>query len=323
MSVSVSVIVPVYNAENSLDRSLRSLTEQTSNNLEFIIVNDGSADFSKSIINRFASLDDRVTIVDFETNKGVHEARLAGLKVATGSWIGFLDADDIARPGMFEIMKIAGEKNGADIVICGSYRVDEKRKKIAPKYMVKKNQKIVDDIFKRFCFFEFGTGSLCNKLYRSEIIKPYASLHFPWRQSINEDLLLNIGCFYSADSVYLLTEVLHEYVYNKDSVTSNIGKDRAFVETFRAFALAILHYSKLGDEVLGDIINLYRSQLSRGGYQVYSAGSLGAYRQELIEAVDLIHNINPLSLSLLSARCKSAKLGFRAIALKAFDKWLS
>src|SRR5690554_2042448 len=119
----VSVIVPVFNAGEKLVPSIESLLNQTLKDIEIIIVNDASTDNSGSVIDQLAKESTNIVPVHFSVNKGVHEARLAGLKRSTAPWIGFLDADDFARPNMFATLLSAAVDNDVDIVVCGSDRV--------------------------------------------------------------------------------------------------------------------------------------------------------------------------------------------------------
>jgi glycosyltransferase involved in cell wall biosynthesis len=312
----ISVIVPVFNAGNKLIPSIESLLSQTFDDLEIIIVNDASTDNSAEVIDQLAQANSHIVPVHFAENKGVHEARLAGLNKSTAPWIGFLDADDFARPNMFAAMHAAAIDQGVDIVVCGTDRVTEQRKVIAPKLRFKRSEKVDKDVFERFCRFEFGTGMLWNKLFKRSVIEPWFDLHFPWRQSINEDLLLNIGCFYRADSVYLCRAVLHEYVFKESSVTSTMSSDQAYVNTYRAAALAISLFSKFGDDVLFKIIDLYRTQLSWNSYAVTDAHCLITYEKELEDAAELIVSVRPAALGILTARRSPQLIGGK-LALKS------
>lgn len=318
-SPDVSVIVPVFNAGDGLEASLQSLLDQTLKNIEIIVVNDASTDRSAETISRLESENGNILAIHLAENQGVHEARLAGLKKASAPWIGFLDADDFARPTMFEAMHRAAEKHDVDIVVCGSYRVTKERKPVAPKIRFKSSKKIASKVFEKFSRFEFGTGSLCNKLYHREVMVPYADMHFPWRQNLNEDLLLNIGCFYKAESVYVTHEVLHEYVLNESSVTSTTNNAKAYVYMYRAYALAVSSFSELGGDVIVRIINMYRAQLSWSSYIVADARDIEGYEEELKEATELIYRSYPLALALLPSRQPPARVGAK-VALKALAR---
>lgn len=112
----VTVIVPVYNAEQYLEECLSSIAAQTYRNLEIIIVNDGSTDSSDSICRRFAASDSRFRLIDF-LNKGVSAARNAGIDAALGRYISFIDADDVMHPSLIERLVKTVRGYDADIAV--------------------------------------------------------------------------------------------------------------------------------------------------------------------------------------------------------------
>lgn len=311
---TVSIIVPVFNGAQTLERSVDSLLDQTLKALEIILINDASSDETGSLIDRMAAEHPQIRALHNEQNQGVHETRLNGLRAATAPWIGFLDADDIARPEMFEKMHAAGEQQRADIVVCGAYRVTGDRKVISPKLRFRNSATITDDVFRRFCQFRFGTGMLWNKLFRREVIMPYAQLHFPWRQNINEDLILNIGCFKDATTVHLMKDMLYEYVFRETSVSSSGSVERACLQTLRAYAIAVSLFHECGDDILSDITNMYRQQLSWPPYQLADARSMASFGPEIAEAVDLIMRYHPAGLGGLVTTPRSAPISLGRVA---------
>tara|TARA_R110002072_G_scaffold288013_3_gene454007 strand:+ start:1084 stop:2088 length:1005 start_codon:yes stop_codon:yes gene_type:complete len=298
----ISVIVPVYNAVGTLERSVRSLIEQTLADIEIIIVNDASIDGSGNIISALADECHNLIVIDLPENQGVHRARMVGLEAATTPWVGFLDADDFARPTMYEEMYSAGIEKGVDVVACGSYRVTADRKILSAKIRYDRNRIVTENIFLRFCEFEFGTGILWNKLYRRALVTPVANLQFPWRQDINEDLIFSIGVFSEASSLYLMKAMLHEYALEEKSATATIGKADAFVEIYRAFAVALSVYEGLGEEVLAAISSLYRRQLEFPAYQLKSLEDLHEHKEKLQEATDMVVQCYPIGLAVIAAR---------------------
>ncbi|GGY69826.1 glycosyltransferase family 2 protein [Marinobacter zhanjiangensis] len=293
---AVSVIVPVFNGEDTLERSVNSLLDQTLKALEIILINDGSSDGSADLIDRLAAQHPQIRAIHNQENQGVHETRLNGLRAAVAPWIGFLDADDIARPEMFEKLHAAGQKHGADIVVCGAWRVTGDRKVINPKLRFRNNATVTGDIFRRFCQFRFGTGMLWNKLFRRELIMPYSALHFPWRQNINEDLILNIGCFKDANTVHLMKDMLYEYVFRETSASTSGSVEKACLQTLRAYAVAVSLFRDCGEDVLAEITNMYRQQLSWPPYQLDDTRSMASFGPEITEAVELIVRCYPAGL---------------------------
>lgn len=142
----LSVIVPVYNVEKYLDRSLSSIVTQTYDNLEIILVDDGSTDKSPIICNNFAALDKRIKVIRKDNGgPGAGSARNVGLIQSTGDYITSVDSDDILSRDMFELMMSAIEDFEADIVACnyqkfwdkfeGEIGVERERNKSTPELL--------------------------------------------------------------------------------------------------------------------------------------------------------------------------------------------
>ena len=120
----VSVIVPIYNKEQYLEECVNSIQLQTLNELEIILVDDGSTDASGQICDRIAESDQRVVVVHTE-NAGVCAARNMGLKLATGEYIGFVDADDYVSTDMYQKMANIIDEINVDFVVCDHCRISE------------------------------------------------------------------------------------------------------------------------------------------------------------------------------------------------------
>lgn len=114
----ISVIVPVYRVEAFLDRCVRSIADQSYKNLEIILVDDGSPDNCPAICDAWAERDSRVRVVH-QQNGGLSAARNAGMAIATGTWIGFVDSDDWIAPDMYQHLHGLLDADGSDIAACG------------------------------------------------------------------------------------------------------------------------------------------------------------------------------------------------------------
>ena len=110
----ISVIIPIYNVSQYLSQCIDSVLAQSYRDLEIILVDDGSMDRTPEILDRLAEKDDRIRVIHKE-NGGATSARLCGVKVATGEWIGFVDGDDYIEPEMYEMLIGNAKKYGADI----------------------------------------------------------------------------------------------------------------------------------------------------------------------------------------------------------------
>ena len=164
----ISIIIPVYNSENYIERCMESLVNQTLEDIEIIVVDDGSTDNSYSILERFAKKDSRIKIIQQENAKQ-GAARNNGLRNALGDYITFVDIDDWISLDFCEKMLSTIEKTGADFVVSSAYRIKSNGKK--RKYTYYDEEKIYteqNDIIKTIKIPE--TWSVWSKLYKKEIL---------------------------------------------------------------------------------------------------------------------------------------------------------
>lgn len=168
MDYKVSIIVPVYNSAQFLNRCLDSLICQTLSDIEIICVNDGSTDDSLEILESYANQDSRIKIITQE-NRGISSARNCGIKNASAKYIGLVDSDDFVDKNFFEKLYNTAEKTSADIVCAGIVRENEKKQKILLSY---KDTVLTCQTLRKMNLA--GVPEHCyswNKLYRTELIK--------------------------------------------------------------------------------------------------------------------------------------------------------
>lgn len=304
----VSVVVPVYNSGRNLINNINSLLSQYLKNIEIIIVNDASIDDTALIINELERKYSNIKSIHLPVNVGVYEARKIGIQHSTSLWIGFMDADDFVRPNMFSKMLKVAKNENVDVVVCGIDRVNHERNFISNAFSCKNDELITNNVFEKFCKDEFSVV-LWNKLYRRDVIIRNIAVEFPWRQDLNEDLISNIGIFKYVERVYLLKDVLYDYVKNENSITENTSRVKAFVEHFRAYALAINSYAKIDDEMAIIIAEIYRISLANYSYSLSSLDTLLDHKEKLLEAVELLLQANPLALALIATSPRPIALG--------------
>jgi len=189
MKERISVIVPAYNIEKELERCLDSIAAQTYGNVEIVVVNDGSKDGTGEIIDRYAAKDGRVVAIHKE-NGGVTSARLAGVRAATGDWIGFVDGDDYIEPDMYEKLMENALKHNADISHCG-YQIcfaDGRTRHFYNTGRLVQQDRITG--LKDLISGEFIEPTLCDKLFRKSLFSSLlCEAVMPEDIKVNEDLL--------------------------------------------------------------------------------------------------------------------------------------
>ena len=165
----ISVIVPVYNVEAWLPRCGDSILSQTYENLEILLVDDGSTDDSGLICEEYAKKDTRIRVIHKE-NGGLSSARNSGLDAASGEYIGFVDSDDWIEPEMYAEMLSLMLKSDAQIVCAGRYDVaggtGEKTVGLCPK---RQEQVSGEELAGRIFLWDHCDSSACDKLYRREL----------------------------------------------------------------------------------------------------------------------------------------------------------
>ena len=217
----VSVIVPFYNSEATLLACLESLRAQTLKNIEIILVDDGSSDNSLKVANEFASSYEGVCVVLSQSNKGPSAARNAGLDVAQGEFIAFVDSDDTVDATMYEKMYASAEKHASDIVSCGRVLIDVVsgrfiREKVPGYDVLKGSVSECPDIVKR-------VGPLmCDKMFRRSIIENNG-IRFDEDIWYAEDFLFGTRVKIYASCVSAVQEALYRYIQADGSITSGTG----------------------------------------------------------------------------------------------------
>ncbi|QXD32465.1 glycosyltransferase family 2 protein [Candidatus Pelagisphaera phototrophica] len=322
MPPQVSIIVPVYNCANSITQSLQSLFEQNLTEIEVIAVNDASTDTSLEILNKLSKHESRLKVIHLGTNGGVHYARVAGLKAANSPWIGFLDADDFAKPDMFRQLHQGALESGSDIAICGVDQTTPHRKFLSRKVSFPQTVTVSNHIFETFCDIGFGTGALWNKLYRREIILKHGLVSFRKRRDSGEDTLVNVGCFMDANKVHLIKDSLIDYVLHQNSVTQSIDSTESFTRIIGAYSEAVNIYREHGPRILEQITNLYSKQLDYESYWVDKISDLYRYELELTDAMQSLAQQYPIGPAALLNR--GPVTGIKKLSIKRSVKtWIS
>lgn len=215
----VSVIIPVYNMEKYVARCLDSVCNNTYKNLEIICINDGSRDGSLGILREYEKQDSRIIVIDQE-NKKVSAARNAGMNIAKGEWIAFLDPDDWVHCQYFEILMSYANKTDADIVICDTYVSSEET---VEDEIIDFNDISYQMITKaQLNKLHLSRSRVWGKLYKKSIID---TLRFVSGAEPVEDNAFNTT-LYSSKMKYCLVDVKMYYYFMRDdsAVHQNTGR---------------------------------------------------------------------------------------------------
>ena len=219
MNDLISVIIPAYNIADYLPKTLDSVLAQTYQNLEIIVVNDGSQDTTADVIRAYVDADSRIKGVHKE-NGGVTSARLKGVSLAKGQYVGFVDGDDYLEPDMYERLMANLKFHEADISHCG-YQMVFPNGKIDYYYntgrtVVQKDGQGCADLLEG----SFVEPGLVNKLYRRELFEGLENWIDPTIR-INEDLLMNFYLFRQAKVAVFHDICPYHYILRKGSAATS------------------------------------------------------------------------------------------------------
>ena len=218
--MKVSIILPVYNKINCLERCVKSIISQRFKDFELIIVDDGSTDGSSTIIDNFASLDNRIRVVH-KVNDGVSSARNIALDLAKGKYIQFVDSDDYITKDSTEILVNSIEKYNTDMVITHYYRV-------VKKYFSKKGDIKTRSVLNKLDFAEFMLkdpanyyyGVLWNKLFKTSIIRKY-NLKMDEDLKWCEDFVFNMQYILHIKNIVAIPKPIYYYIKTDNSLVAN------------------------------------------------------------------------------------------------------
>lgn len=213
ISSLISIIVPVYKTEIYLHKCLSSIVNQTYKNLEIILIDDGSPDNCGKICDEYAERDMRIKIIH-QKNEGLSAARNAGLRIAKGEYIGFVDSDDWVDADMYEVLFKGVEEYEAQIAICGYYDiVDNNFREVREEHTTLCNR---DEAIHHLILDRTFTNHVWNKLYKREL---FDGVLFPYGRAF-EDIATTYKLFEKARNIVCLNSSKYYYLRRQDSIIS-------------------------------------------------------------------------------------------------------
>lgn len=208
----ISVIVPVYNVANYLPKCIDSILAQTYENIEVILVDDGSTDNSGKICDEYAKKDNRIKVIHKE-NAGLSSARNKGIEVASGEYLAFIDSDDYISEKMFQLLYDA--IGNSELAICGYSCVDEDGKQIKPGTVIENKVMTQEQSFDELCRYNnAGYIIACNKLYKKEL---FDEIRYPIGK-LHEDEFVIHNIFSKCNSIACIDTVLYFYLQRQGSI---------------------------------------------------------------------------------------------------------
>lgn len=232
--IKVSVIVPIYNGEAFVERCCRQLVEQTLNNIEIILVDDGSVDQSLSVCQRMCGLYSNIKLIHQE-NQGVSAARNNGMAIAQGQYIGFVDVDDTWDTDLFETFYKLAERHSLDLL---STSIQKKRGDESLRLYDRRQDALAD-----FLMGKIGM-SVCGKLFRRTLLPDF---YFPAGIKINEDNYAVFRAINKAERIGTIN-IVTKYHYEQREGSSSRAS---------AFTAKYLDMLKINTSICEEVENKY------------------------------------------------------------------
>ncbi len=244
----VSIIIPIYNAEKTIERCINSILNQTYKDFELLLLDDGSTDTSGLICDSFAEKDMRIRVFHKE-NSGVSDTRNQGIAMAGGEYLQFVDSDDWLSPDATRFFMYTMTEHQCDMVIADFYRVIGER--VAQKGDIEK-----DGIMGRADYAasmlqkpaDFYYGVLWNKFYKKSIVDKY-DIKMDTSVSWCEDFMFNMEYVRHVDTVFALKIPVYYYVKTKDSLAS---QGFSMKKTIQMKRMVFSYYNHFYRDVLGE-----------------------------------------------------------------------
>lgn len=231
----VSIIIPAYNVEHTIFRTLQSVINQSYKKLEIIVVNDGSCDNTVKVCQEIIKNDQRIHLIH-KKNGGLSEARNYGLDCATGEYIAFLDAGDMYVPEFVDIMMRKCQTLDVDMVICGYISVFENGTELYSSLPKKDIVLLEKEATIELIKGEIISSHAWNKLYKKKV---FEKIRFP-KGRVYEDIYIMPEVFSISKKTAIIKEHLVKYFQDPDSISHK----KSFVNEKDAFNATILRYKR-------------------------------------------------------------------------------
>lgn len=303
----LSVIVPVYNGEKYIAQCLDSLLAQTVDDMEILVVNDGSNDSTQKIVEGYGRRDGRITLVCKE-NQGLPQARKTGVECAQGEYVGFVDADDWVEPEMFRILLTVCIDNDAQIACSGFFVTTGERdipsNRNSEKQETVSGEKALIWLNRREKIFPYAW----NKVYKKEV---FQCIDFPEGNFVGEDYVTIIQVLCKAERVVWIPKPLYHYVQIENSMCHGGYSDK-YIVSYQNYVAACDYLSKCFPKEKEYFENYF---LTETASFIVAMGKNSCYNQEMIS--DVVEYARKHLWQYLKAKYinKKYKLGVLAICL--------
>lgn len=301
----ISIIIPIYKVESYLRRCVDSVLNQSYRNLEIILVDDGSPDQCPAICNEYAEKDKRIVVVH-KTNGGLSDARNAGIEIAKGEYLSFIDSDDFISVHYVQVLLGLVNDFNADVAIAAFHSCSDVNFKFAS---IEKNgfELSKKEVFKLYTSMtnEGSLISACSKLYKKTL---FESVRFP-KGLRYEDAFTTYKLLDKAVKIGMTRNMVYCYCVRNDSIMGNVFDEKS-VQVLDAFYGAIDYFSKQPE-----IRNMFYPPLLMREIFCWWGSKNVLKNDEMAKDILISYKENCKKLDFVETISKKWKLAFKAIAI--------
>lgn len=248
----ITVIIPVYNVEKYLTACIESVVNQTYQDLQIILIDDGSMDASPQICDKYAEEDHRIVVIH-KVNEGVSKARNVGLDLAEGKYVMFVDSDDWIEPHCIQSMIDLMKTYLVQIVSAQFYINDDKGNQIPSRNVV---EKVISGEEALNCYSPYYFTSCWGKLYSVQVIK---NIRFRTEYYYSEDTLFYTEALFVTNSVFFTNKKLYHYRSNPLGATNSINLEKRMTDFFAREKICEMYKAKENEHLNGAVCRTIES----------------------------------------------------------------
>ncbi len=264
----VSMVITAFNEERHIRACVGMALGQVGVPVEVVVVNDRSTDGTGAILDEMVASDDRLRVLHLPVNQGLRAARAAGLELACGEFVTFMDADDRMPPGKVAALMAAMQRHDADIVVAGYDKVSSADGRTFQRVRFRDEVIPGDQALERFSRGDLGSAVMWNKLYRRTLVVPHAARPLPRELDFGEDYLVAVGCFADAKRVVALSGMYHTYMAANMSMSKTRQGGQAFTLILACYVACLEMYGEeLGSRTVW-VDHLYARLFTFDAYRV-------------------------------------------------------
>lgn len=310
MNIKISIIIPVYNAEKTITRSLDSLVHQDFSDIEIIVIDDCSKDNTLSVLNKYKEKEKRLKLIAHSKNQSQFLSRKRGLDIASGKYTMFLDADDTFAPGSLKDLYNLAEQNKVDMIEFGFTLLPSEKKRFPKKV----KNRVVDHLSRKPLLI----NSVCNKIYSTDLLKKAFTYLPEKRMTMAEDLFQSIVISHFFENYMSINKPYYNYYSTTGTSNRNFSSWEELESSLSSFNTVAEETKIFLEKINSPYIEYYEEYLGHLFDDAIRYQILHNAREEDIER-GLLYVFNTFNSHFVFKELKKHRLRYSYLVFKDED----